>query len=158
MPIMKAMRPNQADARCTFGRPKTEPSLSPSLSWNAMNVKRKKKTTEKPREIATKAGVAVVGDDRISGDPLGRAARLKIGDRDAAVQFNVVASLGREHEPRAPMKTLGPSTLEDWVPFRVKAVDGVTDKSETCPARAIVGERKTSKERMTDVRSSTGAR
>ena len=72
---MNPSNPIQADVRWTIGRSRAADNLAPSFVRREMKVKRIKKTTEKPSDIAMKAGVVAVGAVKRSGALLGSADR-----------------------------------------------------------------------------------
>jgi len=77
------------------------------------------------------AGVVAVGAVKRSGALEGSTDRSYVGETDGEVQMTSVSLLGREHEPSAPKKTLGPSTDEDEELDWVSEVDGDTVSSAT---------------------------
>lgn len=60
--------------------------------------------------------------------------------------------------PRAPMWTVGPSTLVEGLPGAVKAVDGETDRSATLSSSSNTGAKKAKSASRRAVKDNTGAR
>jgi len=68
-----------------------------------------KNMVERAIAIAMNTGVVAAGAVRRFGELPGNADRLYVGDTDGGVHVTGPLSSGREQEPRAPKKTVGPS-------------------------------------------------
>lgn len=86
VPIMKPVRPIQADARWIIGLSSVADNLAPSLARKAIMVKRMKKTDENPRATAMKAGVVAVGADSQRDTSFESTERSKRGIRLGSVR------------------------------------------------------------------------
>lgn len=154
MPIKKPSKPIHAVALWTPGRSKCAP-IRPSVPRWAVKVYMNRKITVKASETAMKAGVVEVGAVKRSGALDGSTERLYVGDTVGTVHVTLASLFGREHEPRAPRNTFGPST--DAEEEFVKAVDGETTSRATWVDSIKVGERYENSMSRNAVRASRGA-
>jgi hypothetical protein len=69
-----------------------------------------KNIVERAIEIAINTGVEAVGAVRRFGELLGRADKSYTGDTVGCVHVTGPLLFGREQDPRAPKKSVGPST------------------------------------------------
>jgi len=114
-----------------------------------MNVKMKKKATEKARATAMKAGVEAAGAERtIFGALSGSTERSYTGEIVAGVQVVGEEFDFRAHEPKKPSQTVGPSC-----PSFV-----VTVKSATWVCNKMTGARYAKTDRKMAVRARSGVR
>jgi len=89
-------------------------SLGPRLVRRETRVKIMRKRTERAIAIAIKTGVVAVGAVRRSGAFVGRADKSYVGDTVDGVHVTGPLLFGREHDPRRPKNTVGPSiSLDD---------------------------------------------
>lgn len=93
-------------------------------------MKSMRNIVERASEIAMNTGVDGVGAVRRSGALLGNADRLYVGDTEDGIHVTGPLLFGREHEPRAPKKTVGPSIARDDDEF-VSSNDGDTTRRAT---------------------------
>jgi len=128
-PIIKPRNPIHAEARWINGFPNIVAILAPNFARKARAVKSRKKTMEKPREMAMKAGVVAVGDVKKYDVFPGRKERSYVGFNTGSVQARGKSFFDLAQEPKTPKSTVGPSTLPDcaWV----NSKDGLTDNKET---------------------------
>jgi len=89
-----------------------------------------KNIVEMASEIAMKTGVVAVGAVSRSGEFLGSADKSYCGDTEDGIHVTGPLPFGREQDPRAPKKTVGPSTAWDVEEF-VNCSDGDTTKRAT---------------------------
>jgi len=89
-----------------------------------------KNTIDKAIAIAMKTGVDAAGAVRRSGEFLGSTDKSYVGDTVGGVQVTVPLLFAREQDPRAPKKTVGPSTPCDEVEF-VNSNEGETTRRAT---------------------------
>jgi len=156
-PIMKPRTPIQAETRWTRGFSSAAEAPSPILCRNVVKVNAKKKRVEKDKATAMKTGVDGPGpDNNREGAFPGRTVRLYEEDTVGDVQFRPAELWGREHDPSAPRKTLGPSTFVVW--FEDNAVEGVTVRSATRSCNSTTGARNEKSDRSRAVNASKGAR
>jgi len=121
-------------------------------------VKRMTKNVLRTIEMAMNAGVADVGAERRRfGAPEGKTDRSYTGSRTADVQLRGESLFGREQEPNAPKRTVGPSTFVD-PPGCFSDVDGVTESKETWLLNTSTGEMNAKRDRSNAVRERRGAR
>jgi len=157
MPIMKPKKPTHAEIECSIGLSRKAVIFSPILWRKEIKVKVMKKMTEQASASPKNTGVPCVGaESRSRGAVLGSADKSYTGLYVAIVQFTPAEFFGREHEPREPRKTLGPST--EWDAFWTNTVDGVTVNNATLSCSINTGARYANKDRRMAVRVTTGAR
>jgi len=89
-----------------------------------------KNTIDNAIAIAMKTGVVAAGAVRRFGEFRGRADKSYVGDTVGGVHVTGPLSFGREQDPRAPKKTVGPSTPCEDDEF-VNSNDGETTKRAT---------------------------
>jgi len=131
-PVMNPKTPNHATPLWKVGLSRRAPIFPGSFDRKDRRVKRTTKNVLRTKEIAMKAGVAEVGAERRRfGASLGRTDKSYTGSSTVDVQLRGASLFGREQDPSAPKRTVGPSIFEEPPPGCFSDVDGVTESKET---------------------------
>jgi len=157
-PMRKLKKPSQADIRCTIGFSRAVFNFGAILWRKEIRVNRTKNT----KENATATEMNAAGDpaggesNRVGAFP-GKTERSYTGEALGNVQLTGAALLLFAHEPRTPMKMLGPSIdFEAW--GCIKAVDGITVSRATWSCRSKLGANRAKRVRKMAVRANNGDR